>query len=1210
MSSNRVELLELIHEVCEQFENLLKHEQQVCIDDWLQIVGEQDRPELFLELLRLEVFHNVTSSSNNSIGDYFRRYPDFSNEVVKVFAENRIAGSEEDAALDAELPFATVVAGQQIGRYRIISPLGAGGFSEVFLAHDPKANQAVAMKLLRQDMDANITQSVKCIVNEANVLSQIEHPSIPKVYDTGKDESGNPWVAMEFIKGESLYQKLATDQLSLVEVLRLLVKTAEGLHEIHQCGFAHRDIKPDNIIIGLDGAPRILDYGLALHEDLQKDKSGERAGTTAFMSPEQVRGHSDKLDGRTDIWSLGVILYLVIAKRLPFQGDTKVEIHQNILTQPVRPPRQIKDNVATIQLEEICFRALRKNPEERFSTAHDFADTLKFAINVLPQEVLLEEASRNRALTRSEQLSIQLARYASIWKAQPASGNLPSLYSYFRFQAGTSKSCWSEAESKLMAAATRKLVRLGLLLSLLAFVFFLSQSLLNRHRRDDALRDLVSVIQTTPISDVIFTYQELSAFAPEEAYAAIEKSFESVATSDLLLEEKIRLAIVLLKDRPELGPLLRKRLLDARPDEVEALRELTIDTDIVASTLKESKRQQLSKIIFESPSVDGIEELRPDLPDSINEIVEGCGGKVTRRFAVCFEMPLTQFKKLSAEMRAYQYRPVVVQPWFNGHREQVVSAIWHRDSADWKITYDLSPADFSALISRETMHLIDVSDGLQAAGDDPKLMAVWSNYNDPYGESRHRLLAEDIPSIADPKWKRIIDLNYAIIDNDIDARYLANGPLLVDVSFDSFTNFTPRESREHQKIHVGKMIRRAGSSKSETHATPEDISRHEIGEMLISNARFKLGHAFETSDSFELDSKLVTWEDLLDRTRQLAHSNESMKARYCRSMLQKSMKVAIENKKRPVLTTRIAIAINHAVGLEIDFWETKDLDNFIFEVRRRLRKVERERANKKHPEWAEYYSLAIALNAVRRSKHVPESRISEVRELSESLVKKSLRARPSLLRRYKKELAFRSTLASPMVKPYLQDEESAVFTSSWTSFAANYQSKFLKPLSAGAQKEEWDKLEDSFLPIAIVHGKRVDGKPRIGSIWHREMMTADLEMREQRVANALCYALKYNTDMGIWKILAVKRSSSLKERVIDTVRLFDIDISVLLSRLVESTDENERVSIFRIIGNYSKSDIDLLDAMSISSSLDLLNYEQDSASEELIKIIRMNLTLN
>ena len=360
--SRRKRVLDRINDACEQFELLLQQGNKTDIAKWVKLVGEQDQPELFTELLRLE-FH-YSDESDIAIADYFRNHPEFSNEIVKVFAENRLDDFGEHARDDAESNH-TVSEGDYVDRFRIISRLGTGGFSTVFLAHDPEIDQAVALKLVRTE-DVVSKRDIECIINEANVLNQIDHDAIPKVYDYGEDEFGYPWVSMEFVKGESLFELLATDQLSLPEVLKILAKTARAIHDVHQAGFAHRDLKPDNIIVGLDGEPRIVDYGLALHEDLLSDKSGERAGTTAYMSPEQVRGLTEILDGRTDIWSLGVILYLYIAKRLPFTGDSKEEIRKNILGQPLKPPRQIKHNVATVELEEICFRALKKNPEDRF----------------------------------------------------------------------------------------------------------------------------------------------------------------------------------------------------------------------------------------------------------------------------------------------------------------------------------------------------------------------------------------------------------------------------------------------------------------------------------------------------------------------------------------------------------------------------------------------------------------------------------------------------------------------------------------------------------------------------------------------------------------------------------------------------------------------------------------------------------------------------
>ena len=1206
MSRKRTEYLNLVHEICEQFEDLLKHDKPVNISDWLQLVDKSDQGELFFELLRLETYHNLASASSNSIGDYFRKYPDFSNEIVKVFASNREAELEDEHASASRHQVQTITAGQRVGKYQIVSPLGAGGFSSVFLAHDATANLPVAMKFLKNGESGDINRNVECIINEANVLSKIEHPAIPKVYDAGKDEDGNPWVAMEFIKGESLYQKLATDRLSLVEVLRLLVKISMAVHEIHKCGFAHRDIKPDNIIIGLDGEPRILDYGLALHENSQKDKSGERAGTTAFMSPEQVRGQSENLDGRTDIWSLGVILYLVVAKRLPFQGETKKDIRTDILGKPVRPPRQIRDNVATVELEAICFRALKKDPEARYPTALDFAEALRNAIAVLPERILLEEAAKSHELTDSEQCSIQLARQANIWAAQPESDKLPGLLRYWRFRSRTAGRLWSESESKMMKAATRRLIRLGALLSIMVLVLISSQLVFSNYRKDLAMQEMIAVIKQTPLNEIDATYEQLSAFAPQEAFATIEDEFEIAAASRNFTEDKVRFAMILSAEKPELRKQLTDRLLVAMPDEIEALRIHTLDKNVDFSRLDGLFQQRLTESIVTTPTISGVEELWSDAPQSFHDAVRESGGQVGSRFAFCSAMPIEQFKDLSAEMRSYRYRPTCIRPWIDESGEQFIAAVWHRDTADWKVSWNLDINRFNTLRSRESMHLVDVNDGLKKVDGELRLVAIWSNYKDPYAEARHRLLAEKVSAISSPEWTYHKDEKYGIISDDLDWKYLSYSPLLVDVRIDNHKQFFPLESRENQKIRIGEMISQACSPNAESSLIPQVASQLRAAEKLKQDASFKLEKIYRTEEP-PVESGSDSWDDLLVRTRHYAHTNDPVRANYCMALLKRAMERAVIQKTRPYLNSQISKAIYHAIGLELVYCETGDITEFLKKAKYRIQKVKHSKQPGQYLGWAEFYHLSIVSNSILQSDPIRGPEFKELKSMTEHLIAESLRARPSLNRRYRTELGFRTALDLPRVSPYAHDRAHSLMTSSWTSHAANFESKFVSPASVKAHQLECEKMDDGYIPVSIVLGKRIDGGLDIGTVWHRQIQTTDVQRNEQKVANALCYALKFQKDLGVWKILATKEQSSLKQRLIDTLHLFRVDVSFVVEQFLNATTSQERVALLNVIRNYSNCKLGVTDIETVQDSLREINFEPDSETAELIRIIRFNL---
>lgn len=1215
MSKERIQILELIDNICEQFEALLIQKRECDIADWIKLVGKPHQEELFLELLRLEAFHNPDDCSNTRIGDYFRRFPDFSNQIAQVFAESH--DDLDGVSVDPQT-ICQVAAGDMIDRFKIISPLGAGGFSAVYLAHDPDLNQAVALKVIRPQSGGNLSRNSECIINEANVLSRINHPSIPKVHDAGKDANGMPWVSMEFIKGDSLYHLLATDQLSLVEILRILVKTANAVHVVHEAGFAHRDIKPDNIIIGLDGEPRILDYGLALHEDIQRDKSGERAGTTAFMSPEQVQGLSEDLDGRTDIWSLGVLLYLVIAKRLPFHGETKQDIRRDIVLQPVKPPRQIKSNVATIELENICFRALKKNPEDRYSTSRDFAEALQSAIDVLPAEFVLQEASRTRELTKSERYTIELARKARIWNAQPGVESLPGLFRYLSLRMRTNKSLWSPTESALMAATSKHLIRVGLLLAAFVAVFSIAQYQVYRSEQEARIREMLAAINQAPISEVVATFERQSAFAPAKCLNAIRDGFKETSLIDSAKMENLRYAIILGRGHLRYQELFKESLIDAHANDIKTLRELAfprIEENSVPK-LNEQWRQRLTETITTSAFVPGIENIWEKAPDKYGALFRAAGGKLTARYACCPRMELSKFKTLSDELRQYRYQPYSVRPFVT--KDKVfVSAIWHRSSADWEISYGLKPHEFmDEFASRETIkHLVDVHNGLESPGKSPLLIAIWSNREQPYGKARHMLLASRFPELADPQWSQQTDQNYCVIPKDIQTDYLAATPLLIDIDIHGDTFFKPLESREQQKIHLGNMI--SNSCKLDFKAIPgtEEYQRLEAGSKLVAEAHYALGNFDKSASNFQRKLDAGTWNELIKRTLSLARSGDHESAIHSNALLNKKLDEAVSSMTRPFLTFGEAIAISTAVQTEIEFWEDRDIRKFINLVTSRIRRAEARYHGENFTLWAEYYANAMATNSVCQifetaSDEQSKKHAKKLKGLTNKFVRESIKLKPILKRNYLKWHESQSSLDSGLLGSYLYNEEQPVKSSVWTAFAANCDSRFIRPSTQLSNTISHNRLDDSYYPISYIHGNRVDDVPRIGSIWHSDLRTVDFVHQEQRLANAFCFGLLHGEDLGVWKILGSSTSSNLKKRIIETIFKFDVSLPLLLDRLDSSENSHERLAILSAIRPYSNStnSIDSTEMKILLASLDQVDAVGSEKEQALCKIIRINVS--
>lgn len=278
-----------------------------------------------------------------------------------------------------------------LAHYRILSRLGAGGMGEVYLAQDTELDRKVALKILPPEVAANRDRMDR-FVREAKSAAALNHPNIAHIYEIGESD-GTKFIAMEFIDGVTLREKIHREHTELSKLLRHLQHTAEGLAKAHAAGIVHRDLKPDNIMITRDGHAKILDFGLAkLIEQPQlsgADSSeiatavmpqhsspGAVMGTVGYMSPEQAQGKTKEIDQRSDIFSFGCILFEAVTGQKAFAGKDTIDSLNKIIREPAAPISNFRPD-APNHLQRIVRRCLAKDPEDRYQTIKDVAIELR-----------------------------------------------------------------------------------------------------------------------------------------------------------------------------------------------------------------------------------------------------------------------------------------------------------------------------------------------------------------------------------------------------------------------------------------------------------------------------------------------------------------------------------------------------------------------------------------------------------------------------------------------------------------------------------------------------------------------------------------------------------------------------------------------------------------------------------------------------------------
>jgi eukaryotic-like serine/threonine-protein kinase len=342
-------------DICRRFEADLKHGRGPQIEDCLDSVAEPQRSALLTMLLAAELRFRARHGVRPAPEEFFSRFADHRRLIEAVFI--------------------TAVGPERIGPFGVVRLLGEGTFGRVYLCRDEQLDRMVAIKVPRADRFDG-PQDLDRFLQEARLAARVKHPGIVAVHQVDRDKTVGCFLVLEYIEGRSLSALLHAESLTPRRAAQIVALVADALSYAHEQGLVHRDLKPDNILLDARDRPHIADFGLALHDDDRWPRRGEIAGTPPYMAPEQVRGESHRLDGRTDIWGIGVILYRMLTQHRPFHGNRMEEVFEDILDREPIPPRQ-RDRTIPAGLERICLKCLSKRMADRYPTAADLADDLR-----------------------------------------------------------------------------------------------------------------------------------------------------------------------------------------------------------------------------------------------------------------------------------------------------------------------------------------------------------------------------------------------------------------------------------------------------------------------------------------------------------------------------------------------------------------------------------------------------------------------------------------------------------------------------------------------------------------------------------------------------------------------------------------------------------------------------------------------------------------
>jgi hypothetical protein len=358
-----------VDEICDRFEAAWRAGQRPQIEGYLGDLPEPARPALFGELLRLDLHYRRQQREAATEAEYGRRFPAYADRIRAAFRQETVdhvegfLGPGDDREDRTPTPTA-------FGKFQVVRPLGDGGQASTLLALDPDLRCHVVLKLYHR---ARTPAEREAVLREGQALARVRSPYVAACRGVERQD-GVPALVVEYVPGRDLKEQQRARPLGVDQALALTGQLAEGLAAVHACGLLHRDLKPDNVLVGDDGRPRLVDFGLAVPV-ASTDLAGV-SGTLPYMAPEQARGEVEQIDPRSDVFGLGAVLYELLTGQPPHQGGTREELWRAACAGDVVPPRQLNRRVPRA-VSDLCRRCLAKSPAQRFASAAELATAVR-----------------------------------------------------------------------------------------------------------------------------------------------------------------------------------------------------------------------------------------------------------------------------------------------------------------------------------------------------------------------------------------------------------------------------------------------------------------------------------------------------------------------------------------------------------------------------------------------------------------------------------------------------------------------------------------------------------------------------------------------------------------------------------------------------------------------------------------------------------------